>query len=577
MTNSVFKTYTNPGARTQRNGFDRSYRNNFTMPVGALLPCFCQDVVPGEKCRISNTTFIRTLPLNTAAFSRLTQHVDYFYIPYKYLWHYFGDMMTGVLDLHSSAAVLSAGSVDGDMITPTKVPFFKCLNSSLFDELNNTSDIFGYNNLKNANRLLDLLDYGHVIEPTPESGTSSTDYNNPFRLLAYQKIYYDFYRNKQYEANKLAAYNIDNYTPAYINNGGPLIGGVAQLRAMFELHYRPFKKDYFTSVLPSASFNGAVGSSIDSFKLPLNSEGLGNLPSDSNSGVITSDTHLTSGGHNFGVPNYFYSGAIGKFYSQIFQDSTTKNVSEVVSYLSVPTIRNMIALDKLVNITRASSPDYSSLMQNRYGVRPHDSAHVARYIGSNSQPIQIGEVVSTSETATQSLGTIAGRGTSVGKSGDFNFTADDFGIVMGIISIIPEACYDAPCSPFNLKSSMPDYFVPEYEDLGLQAVSFFGPTSQNSLFSQDLFGWQPRYMEYKTSYDKVHGEFKQNGSLKSWCTPRVPETPTNYKRLAINPSITNPICAVNYDGSEKTDLFLVDQYNSSYSVSPMSVSSFPNL
>ena len=75
--------------KTSRNSFDLSHRNLFTAKVGELLPCFVQEVNPGDSIKLDSSYFTRTAPLQTAAFTRLRENVQYFFVPYQCLWKYF--------------------------------------------------------------------------------------------------------------------------------------------------------------------------------------------------------------------------------------------------------------------------------------------------------------------------------------------------------------------------------------------------------------------------------------------------------------------------------------------------------
>ena len=68
---------------------------------------------------------------------------------------------------------------------------------------------------------------------------------NPFRFLAYQKVYFDHYRNPLYELNNPSAYNVDS------GFGAPY--DLTEVSST--LRYRNWNKDYFTSLSPS--FQGA--------------------------------------------------------------------------------------------------------------------------------------------------------------------------------------------------------------------------------------------------------------------------------------------------------------------------------
>ena len=70
-----------------RNGFDLSTKRNFTAKCGELLPVMCKEVIPGDKVKIDLSAFTRTMPVNTAAFARIREYYDFFFVPFSHLWN----------------------------------------------------------------------------------------------------------------------------------------------------------------------------------------------------------------------------------------------------------------------------------------------------------------------------------------------------------------------------------------------------------------------------------------------------------------------------------------------------------
>ena len=70
-----------------RNGFDLSFKKNFTAKAGELLPVMVKEVLPGDVFDINLSTFTRTQPINTAAFARMREYYDFFFVPYNLLWN----------------------------------------------------------------------------------------------------------------------------------------------------------------------------------------------------------------------------------------------------------------------------------------------------------------------------------------------------------------------------------------------------------------------------------------------------------------------------------------------------------
>lgn len=82
--------------KVNRNAFDLSHRHMFTAQPGELLPIFYQWVNPNESFKIGYNGLTRTAPLNTAAFTRLRENVQYFFVPFQCLWRYFEQVVNNM-------------------------------------------------------------------------------------------------------------------------------------------------------------------------------------------------------------------------------------------------------------------------------------------------------------------------------------------------------------------------------------------------------------------------------------------------------------------------------------------------
>ena len=63
---------------THRSSFDLSSKKLFTAKVGEILPCYWQIAIPDTKYRISSDWFTRTVPVNTAAYTRIKEYYDFY-------------------------------------------------------------------------------------------------------------------------------------------------------------------------------------------------------------------------------------------------------------------------------------------------------------------------------------------------------------------------------------------------------------------------------------------------------------------------------------------------------------------
>ena len=153
--------------KVSRNAFDLSYRNITSCCVGQLIPFFCKDVMVGDNIRLKTDWFTRTVPINTAAYTRIREHIDYFFVPYHLLWRFSEQCFTQLTDnyQHSYTDMPASSS----MLNGTHVPtftlddldkFLKSFKQATPDQQNYLKDAGGNNVLVGTYRLLDALGYG---------------------------------------------------------------------------------------------------------------------------------------------------------------------------------------------------------------------------------------------------------------------------------------------------------------------------------------------------------------------------------------------------------------------------------
>ena len=78
---------------------------------------------------------------------------------------------------------------------------------------------------------------------------------NLFPLLAYQKIYQDFFRWSQWEKSNPASYNVDYFTgvsPSLVESLPSSFSAYWDSDTMFDLKYCNWNKDMLMGVLPNS-------------------------------------------------------------------------------------------------------------------------------------------------------------------------------------------------------------------------------------------------------------------------------------------------------------------------------------
>lgn len=586
MKQSVFNLNTLK-AHPERNAFDLSHNDVFSCAPGMLLPISCTEVLPNEHYEINPQIFLRTMPLNSAAFVRLRQHIEFFFVPMRVLCRQFNQFVVGTKYPVSSLDQLNEFNLS--------LPNIR-LNSLRSTYVGATSvDGLGITLNKGMLRLFDLLGYGFSSSRSIDTNTYPDQYvdklvepsvtqNSPslslLRLCAYQKVYQDFYRNPYWEAADASCFNLDDkfgVTLTYASDKD-------RLESLSTLRYRNWSKDFFTSVQPS--FQGApfVTRSVDmaSFSVDGTDHYVNNFK--------PSTTKLSL---NSSLPN-----------NSTFDGTVMYAVSNSGMNIPIHNIRAAFALDKLYRLQQqAGNGSYGEQIRNRFGFGGVHDDWKATFIGGSSSPISIGEVITTANTELRGdkdstvlgqTGDIYGKASSVNDT-KFTFDTKEHGIIIGIFSVTPDADYNSYCiDPHNFKLKFEDFFQPEFDRLGHQPLnSYFlscispNPVSADArTWLQRVVGFQNRYLEYKTGLDKVHGQFCSGGSLSAWSAPRntglLYDTPSdgsifNLYSLKVSPKIMNSICSVSFDGSESTDPILVDSHIGIKAIRPMSVSDEPLL
>ena len=570
---SIFSKTTSQ-VHLQRNAFDLSHSDVFSIAPGMLLPIHVSEVNPNEHFEIDPSNYVRTMPLNSAAFTRLKQHIEFYFVPMRTLCRQFNQFVVGTD--YKISSLSSLNNYKGSL------PLFDLIrevNSYVSGDSSSKKNMFGFPISSDFVRLLDMLGYGVNTENCKSYKTITSALKvNPFRLLAYQKVYFDFYRNPLYELNDPSSYNVDDSFG---------LSSFTPRDSMLVLRYRNWNKDYFTSLSPS--FQGA-DYLTDIVKID-NVLSLGqNDPSENANFYPFSSTDF-----NWNGQQCIRDGMLGSL--SISSDDVTSATNTLIP---IANLRAAYALDKLYRISIAAGDgDYGSQIKAHYGFDAVHDDWKAKFIGGCSAPIQISEVITTATTSDAegvigNVGDIKGKGVSLNQ-GNFIFDSREHGIIIGLLSIVPEADYQSSMiDRFNFKSSREHYFQPEFQDLGKQAVTSLELSSLPRQFNQsqsttlpnNIIGFNNRYMEYKTSVDKVHGIFNSAGPLSAWASPRnnplfedmtTSTMQINNSSLKVDPRILNPIMLVSYDGTESTDPFICDCHISIKAIRPMSVSGEPML
>lgn len=494
---------------THRSSFDLSSKKLFTAKIGEILPCYWQIAIPGTKYRISSDWFTRTVPVNTAAYTRIKEYYDFYAVPLRLISRALPQAFTQMTDYMTSAASANKNTEALTSVPNTSLQLIS--NALTLAQGSDSFDDVGLPFTYGACKVLDLLGYGSFIDPknTSKSAISkaylgfspTADDKNPLvyrvsqvvnllPLLAYQKIYYDFFSNSQWEKHLAYSYNVDYWD------------GKSQLALspdMFKLRYANYPKDYFMGMLPNSQYGSvAVLPSL--------------FDKSQSSGIIVAP----------GTPNGFLLNNQGTSAVIVNNTSSSPRTPALNSDLSALSLRATEYLQRWKEVVQFSSKDYSDQMAAQFGIKaPEYMGNHSHYIGGWSNVININEVVNTNLDAQESQASIAGKG--VGSNSGHTLTYDcgaEHQVIICVYHAVPMLDWDVSGqSPQLTVTAISDFPQPAFDQLGMQPVPALNLINDNSRVASGSLGYNLRYWQWKSSIDTVHAGFRKGLSYQSWSAP----------------------------------------------------------
>lgn len=520
------------------NKFDLSHDKMLTARMGKLYPVLCQEMVPGDRFRVQSDMMCRTMPLVSPAFGSLKAYVHYFFAPNRLLWDQWEDFITG-------------GETGEDRPVPPYV--------SYADLIRDTSTRSGVTDNVGLNALWDYFGL-----PIGKDQGSSNINPTPISLLpfkAYRLIYNEYYRDQ----------NVDPELPVNVSESGRQLLSSTGLFS-FDTHYtiyrRRWLKDYFTSALPTPQRGPDV-------MLPIQGQANVQLDPDWQATAAGSRTTPTfrdldyqASGEELTQPGMLYGSASGGQTRYSFGADKPDGLAHHLVYdpngslsadlasataVTINDLRRAIALQKFYEISARAGSRYKEMIMGHFHVTPSD-ARLDRpeYLGGGVSTINITEIPQTSATGDESpQGNLAGKGFGIGRSNRSSFFAEEHGWLIGILSIVPDAIYFQGVNKMWNRLNQEDYYWPAFAHLGEQPIlksELLCDVTENSFGK--LFGYAPRYAEYKYSPSTIHGEFRT--SLANWTfARRLTAANLNSDFLSV-PDINNP-----YAVQDDSDKYLI--------------------
>lgn len=588
-----------------RSGFDIGRKNAFTAKVGELLPVYWDISMPGDKYKFNVEYFTRTQPVETSAYTRLREYFDFYAVPLRLLWKSAPSVLTQMQDINQVQALsLTQNLALGTYLPSLPLSVLVTSLSGLNGGSNNPGysgslkNMFGFNRGDLAYKLLNYLGYGNIVRSAPSPGnrwwstslqvSDSVNYSqqyiqnnfvNVFPILAYQKIYQDFFRWSQWENANPSSYNVDYYsgtTPSLISSLPGTNSDYWKSDTIFDLKYCNWNKDMLMGILPNSQFGDVAV--IDVSDSRVSNVVLGPDNKKSTVGVASAVTSNSAQ-----VPFLALQASAS---NTVPSGSTLRvDLSTLQSQFTVLALRQAEALQRWKEISQSGDSDYREQIRKHFGVNlPQALSNMCTYIGGISRNLDISEVVNNNLAAEGDTAVIAGKGVGAG-SGSFTYTTDEHCVVMCIYHAVPLLDYTITGQDGQLlvtdAESLP---IPEFDNIGMEVLPLTQIFNSPKASIVNLFnaGYNPRYFNWKTKLDVINGAFTT--TLKSWVSPVTESLLSgwfgfgfhegdvnentrvvlNYKFFKVNPAVLDPIFGVSADSTWDTDQLLINSYIGCY-------------
>lgn len=530
-----------------------SHELKTTFDMGYLVPCLCEETLPGDTWKLRAEVYTKFMPLVAPILHRVDLSMVFFEVPFRLIWQDFEKFFTyeggngTVQPAMPQIAFKKSEKYNGNLVQGSRLTDPNWMPGSLLDYLG--------------------VPCGHLYDlangPTAGQGVAFTTDELRFSSLpirAYNMIWNEYFRDQ----NQQEAIPI------------PLTSGIEATNFSMSLQRVCWRQDYFTTALPWAqrgdsvtlplgnsdvvlrNFVAGEQESIPLFRAiqlaasgyQLNTSGtrstINAQPTSQTAvngyGVISTSSELPKGFNgNFPQGNITLGGGFGngaQIFGSLGAEGNANSHYSALAYdpngtldvqIDAPTIndvRRAFALQKFFEMSALTGQRFRERMYAEFGVRSLDKRiDIPKFIGGFRFPVQISETLQTSETSDNSpQGNPSGNAMVVGNGRTLKHYFPEPGIIMGLMYVRPKTGYSQGTRRLFLKQDPFDFYKPLLAHIGEQHIferelyDFAGGVLDENTFEKGNgftkmvqaytpFGYQPRYDEYRSIPDRVNGEF----------------------------------------------------------------------
>lgn len=501
---SVF-TQAISGANTRRSFFPVKERFTGDIPIGRVIPEYCDFCVPGDIWHLKQLCFMRTQPMLAPLLTDLDARVRAWFVPLR--------------QIEENAELIITGSKNGKFDPELVLPKFAGMFDDVPEAGTTAYDVDKYS----------ALDY-MMAAPIGNYKKIKDDkaIMSQYWLKGYEKIWFDWYRDE----NLSSFDDFDDFWDTIKVAPGKV-----------EPFYANWRKDYFMSLLPfqqkgirpTFDFNLVNPDDLTTF---FGLTGLDYVTSRAISGTVAG---AQSGNNTVDIPiigdvllkntnnaAQNYSIPKGTKLSDINPTSltTTKTINfeyekpgidfqGLASTLGVDDLRIVTQTQKIMERLARCGSRYTEYLRATFGTAPADETlQRVKFLGSYKQRVSVSSVEQNAEDGETPVGTLRGKGALLSEGNMETFVCKEFGLLYVTIEVMPKAQYTQGILRKYTYKERFDFPNPAFCGLSEQEVRNgelfiqFNPAEGKEHINDETLGFTEIYNELRSGRDKVCGDMR---------------------------------------------------------------------